>query len=217
MVCMLGFGATDGAIPFLVQCIMDDVFARKDQSVLTYLPALVVGIFAFRGLMNFGQSYLNDYVGLRIINDVRNQLNRHFQSLSLSFFYRHPTGTLLSRVNSDVFLLRYRDHRRVGVLYEGCVLARGSNHRRFLEGLGSRFHRFLRISRVGAADHPLEQKDQTFYAARPDQHRHADFALTRKHSRQSHRESFWHGRVMKMSDSCARIGSYSNNPCGRAG
>lgn len=107
MICMLGFGATDGTIPFLVQHIMDDVFARKDQSVLTYLPALVVGIFAFRGLMNFGQSYLNDYVGLRIINDVRNQLNRHFQSLSLSFFHRHPTGTLLSRVNSDVFLLRY--------------------------------------------------------------------------------------------------------------
>ncbi|HTF92788.1 MAG TPA: hypothetical protein VK632_07060, partial [Verrucomicrobiae bacterium] len=52
MICMLGFGATDGTIPFLVQHIMDDVFARKDQSVLTYLPALVVGIFAFRGLMN---------------------------------------------------------------------------------------------------------------------------------------------------------------------
>jgi subfamily B ATP-binding cassette protein MsbA len=85
MVCMIAFGATDGAIPFLVQHIMDDVFARKDQTVLGFLPFLVVGIFAFRGLMNFGQSYLNEYVGLKIINDVRNALNRHFQSLSLSF------------------------------------------------------------------------------------------------------------------------------------
>ena len=107
MICMLGFGATDGTIPFLVQHIMDDVFARKDQATLSYLPLLVIAIFAFRGLMNFGQSYLNDYVGLRIINDVRNQLNRHFQSLSVSFFHRHPSGTLLSRVNSDVSLLRY--------------------------------------------------------------------------------------------------------------
>jgi len=107
MLCMLGFGATDGTIPFLVQHIMDDVFARKDQATLSYLPLLVVAIFAFRGLMNFGQSYLTDYVGLRIINDVRNQLNRHFQSLSVSFFHRHPSGTLLSRVNSDVSLLRY--------------------------------------------------------------------------------------------------------------
>jgi ATP-binding cassette, subfamily B, bacterial MsbA len=107
MLCMLAFGATDGAIPFLVQHIMDDVFARKDQTVLSYLPLVVIGIFAFRGFMNFGQSYLNDYVGLRIINDVRNQLNRHFQSLSLSFFLRNPTGTLLTRVNSDVQLVRY--------------------------------------------------------------------------------------------------------------
>jgi len=107
MVCMLGFGATDGALPFLVQHVMDDVFARKDPTALSYLPLIVVAIFAFRGLMNFGQSYLNDYVGLRIINDVRNQLNRHFQSLSLSFFQRNPTGTLIARVNSDVQLVRY--------------------------------------------------------------------------------------------------------------
>jgi len=107
MICMIGFGATDGTIPFLVQHIFDDVFNRKDPSVLTYLPLLIIAIFAFRGLMNFGQSYLNDYVGLRIINDVRNALNRHFQSLSVAFFHRHPTGTLMARVNSDVGLLRF--------------------------------------------------------------------------------------------------------------
>jgi subfamily B ATP-binding cassette protein MsbA len=107
LVCMVAFGATDGTIPFLVQRIMDDVFARKDETALNYLPLLVIGLFAFRGLMNFGQSYLNDYVGLRIINDVRNQLNRHFQSLSLSFFHRNATGMLLARVNSDVQLVRF--------------------------------------------------------------------------------------------------------------
>jgi ATP-binding cassette, subfamily B, bacterial MsbA len=107
MLCMVAFGASDGVLPFLVQRVIDDVFTRKDQFMLTYLPVVIVAIFAFRGLMNFGQSYFNDYVGLRIINDVRNALNRHFQSLSVSFFYRHPTGTLLTRVNADVSLLRY--------------------------------------------------------------------------------------------------------------
>jgi subfamily B ATP-binding cassette protein MsbA len=107
MFCMVGFGATDGMLPFLVQRIIDDVFTRRDQVALTYLPVLILALFAFRGLMNFGQSYFNDYVGLRIINDVRNALNRHFQSLSVSFFYKHPTGTLIARVNSDVQLLRY--------------------------------------------------------------------------------------------------------------
>ena len=107
MVCMVGFGATDGSIPFLVQPIMDGVFGSKDQATLNLIPFLVIGLFTFRGVMHFGQSYLTDYVGLRIVNDVRNALNRHFQSLSMSYFYRHPTGTLIARVNSDVVLLRF--------------------------------------------------------------------------------------------------------------
>jgi subfamily B ATP-binding cassette protein MsbA len=106
MVCMLAYGASDGVLPFLVQHVMDDVFARKDVVMLSYLPVVIVVYFALRGFLNFGQSYLSDYVGLRIINDVRNALDRHLQSLSVAFFYRNPTGTLISRVNSDVVLLR---------------------------------------------------------------------------------------------------------------
>jgi subfamily B ATP-binding cassette protein MsbA len=70
------------------------------------MPGTVVGIFLIRGLLNFGQTYLSDYVGLRIVQDVRNRLASHLQYMSLSFFSRHPSGTLLSRVGSDVTLLR---------------------------------------------------------------------------------------------------------------
>jgi len=103
---MLGFGATDGAIPFLVQRVMDDVFAKKDEAVLAYLPWVIILVFTVRGLLHFGQSYLSDFVGLRIINDVRNLMHQHLQNLSVSFFHRHPTGTLVSRLSSDVTLLR---------------------------------------------------------------------------------------------------------------
>ncbi len=106
MVCMLLYGSSDGVLPFLVQHVMDDVFARRDVAMLSYLPGVIVAYFALRGVLNFGQSYLGDYVGFRIINDVRNALNRHLQSLSVGFFYRNPTGTLISRVSSDVILLR---------------------------------------------------------------------------------------------------------------
>lgn len=106
MVCMAGYSATSGVLPFLVQRVIDDVFAQKDKTALFYLPFMIIGVFAFRGLVNFGDNYLTDYVGLRIINDVRDGLNRHLQYLSLSFFQRHPTGTLISRVTNDVSLVR---------------------------------------------------------------------------------------------------------------
>lgn len=106
MLCMAGYSATSGALPFLVQRVIDDVFAQKDKASLLYLPFVIVGIFALRGILNFGDNYLTDYVGLRIINDVRDGLNRHLQFLSLSFFQRHATGTLISRVTNDVALVR---------------------------------------------------------------------------------------------------------------
>jgi ATP-binding cassette, subfamily B, bacterial MsbA len=106
MACMLGYSATAGAMPFLVQWMMDDVFVKKDAAMLYYLPPTIIGIFFVRGLLNFGQGYLSDYVGLRIIQDVRNLLARHLQFMSLSFFFRHSSGTLISRVASDVTLLR---------------------------------------------------------------------------------------------------------------
>lgn len=106
MVCMVGYSATMGILPFIVERIFDDVFARKDQGALTYLPFVIIAVFALRGLMNFGQSFLTEYVGLRIITDVRHAINRHLQFLPLSFFQRHPTGELISRVNNDVALIR---------------------------------------------------------------------------------------------------------------
>ena len=102
VICMLGFSATSGAMPFLTKHIFDDVFAKKDETVLGLLPFVIVGIFLFRGLTSFGQDYLMAYVSGRVVTDIRNKLHAHTQSLSLSFFQRHPTGTLISRITNDV-------------------------------------------------------------------------------------------------------------------
>jgi subfamily B ATP-binding cassette protein MsbA len=56
--------------------------------------------------MSFGQSYLMEWIGQRIIADIRSQLNAHFQRLSLSFYNCTPTATLLSRMTNDVELMR---------------------------------------------------------------------------------------------------------------
>jgi subfamily B ATP-binding cassette protein MsbA len=106
MICMAAYSGSSGGMPFIVQRVIDDIFVRKDQTVLGFMPAAIIALFAFRGVTNFGQNYLTNYVGLRIVNDIRHAMNRHLQTLSLSFFHRHPTGTLISRLNNDVGLVR---------------------------------------------------------------------------------------------------------------
>ncbi|MBW1868313.1 MAG: ABC transporter ATP-binding protein [Deltaproteobacteria bacterium] len=49
-----------------------------------------------------GQSYLMNYVGHSIIKRLRDNLYSHIQMLSLSFFHKHDTGTLMARITNDV-------------------------------------------------------------------------------------------------------------------
>lgn len=106
IVCMVLFSATNGALPFLVEHVFDDIFADHDRAALRTLPVLILITFGVRSLCNFGHIYLMEYVGQRIVEDLRNTLNAHLLALSLSFFQRHPTGTLISRVTNDTQLVR---------------------------------------------------------------------------------------------------------------
>ena len=106
VIAMVLYGSTNGVMPFLVRGVFDDVFLHKREWALQALPLVIVAVFLFRAAMSFTQSYLMEWIGQRVVADVRSQLNAHFLRLSLSFYNRTPTGTLLSRMTNDVELLR---------------------------------------------------------------------------------------------------------------
>jgi subfamily B ATP-binding cassette protein MsbA len=59
-----------------------------------------------RGFLDFAAKYLSDWVGQRIVTDLRNALTTHMQGLDLAFFNRQRAGQIVSRVTSDVALVR---------------------------------------------------------------------------------------------------------------
>ncbi len=69
------------------------------------LPLLSLGYFALilaDGLLTYLEIYLLQYLGQRVMFDLRVELFAHIQRLSSSFFDRTPTGGLVTRVTSDV-------------------------------------------------------------------------------------------------------------------
>lgn len=106
IVCMLLFGATNGVMPFLIRHVFDDVFTGKNLIALKVLPAIIIVTFLIRAVVGFGSTYLTEYVGQRIVADIRSALNDHIQHLSLSFFNRTPSATIVSRVANDVAMVR---------------------------------------------------------------------------------------------------------------
>jgi subfamily B ATP-binding cassette protein MsbA len=126
MVCMVLYSATAGAVPYLVRALVDDVLAAGDRTALGAMPVLIVVVFALRGAMAFGHTYLGEYVGQHVVHDVRRELSAHIQQLPVSYFDRVASGTILSRVTTDVLLLRQALTEGVAVMLRDfttvCVL-----------------------------------------------------------------------------------------------
>ena len=84
IVCMWIFSGTNGYLPFLIRDVFDDIFAQQKWAELKWLPAIALGLFAVRGLAVFAYSYLIEWVGQRVIEDLRNDINRRVQRLPIS-------------------------------------------------------------------------------------------------------------------------------------
>lgn len=102
MLCMLVVGATTSSLAFLVKPALDEIFLKRNVQMLYWIPMAVIIIYFLKGSCSYGQTLLMNFIGLRIIADLRNQLYRKIQMQSLSFFTKHPTGLLMSRITNDV-------------------------------------------------------------------------------------------------------------------
>ena len=104
--CMLAFSAVEASVPFVVKFGFNEVFNKQHSEALSLVVVLVLGAAFLRGGLDFGAGYLNDWVGQRVVTDLRNELTAHMQRLDLAFFNRRRAGQIVSRVTADVGLVR---------------------------------------------------------------------------------------------------------------
>ncbi|MBX3015105.1 MAG: ATP-binding cassette domain-containing protein [Caldilineaceae bacterium] len=94
------------SFPLIIVQLLDSVLKQQNQDQLNLLTLALVGIFFFQAAFTFFQSYSLNYVGERIILDLRTTLYRHLQSLSLDFYANRRVGEIVSRLSSDVTQVR---------------------------------------------------------------------------------------------------------------
>jgi subfamily B ATP-binding cassette protein MsbA len=102
MVLMLFVAGATSAMAYLVKPVLDDIFMAKNRSMLYLVPPVVIGLYAVKGACAYGQQYLMQWVGQRIVTQYRIDLYAHLQRLSLGYYDRVPTGQLMSRITNDV-------------------------------------------------------------------------------------------------------------------
>ena len=89
-------------IAWLVKPAMDDIFLKRDVTMLRLIPLVLLTAYLVKGAGRFGQSYLMASVGERVIARIRAELYAHIQSMPLSFFASLHSAELMTRVVTDV-------------------------------------------------------------------------------------------------------------------
>lgn len=88
--------------PYLLKLLIDDAIPSRDLGKLNLYVGLMIVLPIASGLIGVGQTYLNNVVGQRVIQDLRNALYAHLQRMPLRFFTETRTGEIQSRLANDV-------------------------------------------------------------------------------------------------------------------
>jgi ATP-binding cassette, subfamily B, bacterial MsbA len=103
---VMGVAAINLALLRLAGTLWDVITVQHDQSRMTDMIIVFLGLVVLQGLCSMGHSYLTAWISQRIIADFRRHLFAHLHTLSVSFFSRRRTGELLSRLMNDVTVVQ---------------------------------------------------------------------------------------------------------------
>ena len=92
------FAATDAGWAAFVKFFLDGTFVDRDPRMVWLVPVALVGLFILRGIGDFLQTYCPGYVGRRIVKTLRGQIFDRYVHLPVSYFDRHASGVLLSKL-----------------------------------------------------------------------------------------------------------------------
>lgn len=102
----VGVGALDGALAYLVEPVLRKIFSGKDTGIFVMVPVGIILLYAIRGVCRYTNDFFIRSAGQLAVQDVRNDLYEKNMALSLGYFTRQETGTLMSRVVSDVAVMQ---------------------------------------------------------------------------------------------------------------
>ena len=106
LLCTVLAAAGNLYLPWIIKDMVDKVLSEKDSTMLNLIALSIVVIFIARGIFYYGQNYLMSYVGQHVVIDIRAEVFKKLQRLSMAFYDKNKTGTIRSYVTNDVNALQ---------------------------------------------------------------------------------------------------------------
>jgi len=126
MLCAFIIAGIDLAFPALSRNALNTYLPGKEFEAFFTVIIILIGFFILRGVMQFIVSYWGHLMGANIEMLMRRDLFSHLQRQSFSFFDKSRTGSLMSRIMSDLFDITELAHHGPEDLFISAVSIIGS-------------------------------------------------------------------------------------------
>ena len=106
MFCALILSLVDLSFPLIVSYLVNNIYQRESSQIIKYVIIIGTSVFLMYVLRYFCQYYITSWghiMGARMEADMREDIFSHLQRLSFSYYDNTNTGTLMSRIVTDLF------------------------------------------------------------------------------------------------------------------
>jgi ATP-binding cassette subfamily B protein len=97
--------AMEAVRPYFIKVAVDEHIANGNRAGLLFIALAFLGVLFLRGVLQYCNAYLTQWIGQKTIFDLRMQVFTHLQNLGLKFYDKNPIGRLITRVTNDIEVL----------------------------------------------------------------------------------------------------------------
>ena len=106
LVGMIAVAFASAASAHLMKPTLDEMFIKKDSTMLAVIPVAIIILFTIKAVGNFVQGYFMVYVGEDIVRELRDRMVLHLMHQDMTYLQKMRSGELISRVISDITRIR---------------------------------------------------------------------------------------------------------------
>lgn len=121
--CMLVVAATTAANAYLLEPMVDEIFVKKNATLLYLVPLGFVILGLLNSVGDYGQMLALKYVGQRVVSDMQGDLFAKLVHADVTLFHDQSSGRLISRLTNDIMLMRQSVSQVfTGIIKEICTM-----------------------------------------------------------------------------------------------
>lgn len=92
---------SDALMLALLKPLLDDGFSKANREIFIWMSVILMGLMSIRGISGFASNYCLSWVSGKVVMKMRRILFKHIMNMPVSFFVKHSTATLVSRITYD--------------------------------------------------------------------------------------------------------------------